>query len=810
MNVSHRWLKDLIPGLELTPQEVADRLAMLGAPVDEIVDIAGPLRDILIARVVRAERHPNADRLSLCTVDAGLVEPLQVVCGAPNVKGGAYYPFAPVGASLPGGMMIRKATIRGTESQGMLCSERELGLGRDHQGILELHGDFEPGRSFIESVGLDDARLVVDVTPNRPDLLSHLGIAREIAAAEGLSVLLSELPGSVGAVEPQVAPHDDAYVARGGGVTVRIEDPDLCPHYFGLVIRGVRVGPSPEWLASRLRAIGLRPISNVVDATNYVLHELGHPLHAFDLDRLGDTVVVRRARAGEHITTLDGAERELSQDTLVIADAGRPVAIAGVMGGADTEVHAGTGSILLECAVFDPRSIRSTRRALGLSTDASYRFERGVDPQGTLAAVARAASLILAVAGGTAEASGAFAGSELPPVPRVTLRLGRVEQVLGMRFDADTIRGYLRPLGFEASATGNGSLNVSVPGHRRFDVHREDDLVEEIARRHGYDAFPDELRPLRPSTVPTHPLFVLEDRLRTLLVARGMLESRTAAFAPPSEGDVELLLPLAATESRLRRAILPGLIHRVEANFAQGARSVRLFEIGTVFAAGVKGGLPVESTRLAVAVTGAAQPPHWSGETRPFDEWDLKAVAEELAAALRLEVHPAPGGAGALPLSGDDVVDPALSFRLIEPHDHQSGWGYAGRLRAAVIDAPVWAGEVWVLEVELNAGATQPTVKYQELPHHPAAERDLALLVGIEQPAAAIETMIRAAGGALLESAEPFDHYTGPGVPKDRRSIAYRLRFRAPDRTLTDAEVDSAVGRVLARLKKELGVHQRA
>ncbi|HEX6132594.1 MAG TPA: phenylalanine--tRNA ligase subunit beta [Longimicrobiales bacterium] len=819
MNISYRWLTELLPGLALTPRQVADRLAMLGAPVDEIVDLGGPLRDILIARVLRTERHPNADRLSLCTVDAGVAAPLQVVCGAANVKAGAYYPFAPVGASLPGGITIRKAKIRGTESQGMLCSERELGLGRDHQGILELHGEFEPGRSFIESAGLDDVRLVVDVTPNRPDLLSHIGIAREIAAAEGLTLRLHDLPGSTAAAEPHVAPHDDVYIARAAGVTVRIDDPDLCPHYFGLVIRDVQVGPSPEWLASRLRAIGLRPISNVVDATNYVLQELGHPLHAFDLDRLGDTVVVRRARSGERITTLDGTARRLTDEMLVIADAERPVAVAGVMGGADTEVHDGTRNILLECAIFEPRAIRGTRRALGLSTDASYRFERGVDPHGTMTAMARTASLILAVAGGTAESRGAFAGSDMPPLPEVALRLDRVEQVLGMRFDADTIRDHLRPLGFDVSVTDEHSLRVAVPGYRGFDVHREDDLIEEIARRHGYDAFPDELRPFRPSVVPTHPLFVVEDRLRTLLVARGMLEARTAAFAPASEGDVELLLPLAATESRLRRSLVPGLIHRAESNFARGARSVRLFEIGTVFAAAQDGALPAESTRLALVLSGPARRPHWTGDTPAFDVWDLKAVAEDVARALGLAVRAAqqddrvaardPAGDGGLPPGARDVIDPALSFRLSAPHD-QDAIGYAGRVRDGVVDAPAWADDVWVLEVELSSDAGRPPVEFAELPQYPAVERDLALLVGVERRSAEVVDAIRAAGGVLLESAEPFDQYTGAGVPEDRRSIAYRLRFRAPDRTLTDAEVDAAVRRVLTRLGEDLGVQQRA
>lgn len=808
MNISYRWLRDLVPGLAAAPQQVADRLAMLGAPVDEVVDIGGELGDIVIARVTAAEQHPNADRLRLCSVDAGTGEMLQVVCGAPNVTAGAWYPFAPVGASLPGGMTIRKAKIRGAESQGMLCSARELGLGRDHEGILELHGDFEPGRSFTESTGLDDARLVVDVTPNRPDLLSHIGVAREIAAAEGLPARLPVVPGETAGAELHPVVNASApFSVTSGGISIRIEDPELCPHYMAVIIRDVRVGPSPEWLASRLRAVGLRPISNIVDATNYVLHELGHPMHAFDLDRLGNAVVVRRAKSGERITTLDGADRALGEDMLVIADSSRPVAVAGVMGGAESEVGEGTRSILLEIAVFDPASVRSARRALGLSTDASYRFERGVDPAGIVEAAARAASLIRAVAGGNVVAT-LFAGADIPETKPVELRLARVAQVLGVRFDAEGVNACLGPLGFETQTIGADAVRVQVPGHRRFDVAREEDLIEEIARRHGYDAFPDELRPFRPSAVPTHPLFVLEDRLRDLLVGRGLLEAHTAAFAPAGEGDVELLLPLASTESRLRRSLVPGLLRRVESNFARGARSIRLFEIGTTFAAAGDGGLPVETTRLAVACTGARMPPHWSAETAAFDVWDLKAIVGDVARLLDLIVH-----------EGADAphIDRGLSFRVSAPHDEAAGAGpgtvrgYAGRVLDGSVDAPAWAEDVWVLEVALPAGGGERVpVRVVDLPQHPAVERDLALLVGVRQSAAAVGEAIAAGGGPLLEAVEPFDVYSGSGVPEGMRSIAWRLRFRAADRTLTDAEVDNVVRKVLTRLSEELGVQQRA
>jgi phenylalanyl-tRNA synthetase beta chain len=799
VNISHRWLQDLIPGLALSPQEVADRLAMLGAPVDEVSSVGDPLRDVVIARVVETQQHPNADRLSLCRVDAGAGELLQVVCGAPNVTAGAFYPFAPVGASLPGGITLRKAKIRGMESQGMLCSARELNLGRDHEGILELHGEFDVGRSFIESVGLaGDARLALDVTPNRPDLLSHVGVAREIAAAESLEWRLHELPGA-GAL-PELVAVTDEHSAAVRGVTVTIEDTDLCPHYLGLIIRGVRVGPSPEWLASRLRALGLRPISNVVDATNWALHELGQPLHAFDLARLGDAVVVRPARAGERITTLDGVERKLDSGMLVIADAERPVAIAGVMGGADTEVQDDTRDLLLECALFAPASVRSTRRALNLSTDASYRFERGVDPDTMLTALRRAAGLIVAAAGGSVEVNVASAGPGLDPVPAIRLRRKRVEQILGIALTANQVRQCLAPLGFATEDIDADGMTVHVPGHRRYDVVREEDVIEEIARRHGYDAFPDDLRAFRPSAVPSHPLFALEDRLRALLAGRGFMEARTAAFAPEDAGTVSLLLPLAATESRLRARLLTGLLRRIEYNWSRGARSIRVFEIGTVFSARGSAELPAESTRLSIVCTGYRRPPHWSEPAPPFDVWDLRALAESVAELLDLRLEER---------AADELLDDGLSFTLVTG-DNQNV-GSAGRVRPERLDAPAWSGDVWALEVELPAsGVAQKAVRYVELPQQPAIERDVALLVSDAQPVAGVLQVIRTGAGRLLEDSRPFDVYSGKGVPEGMRSVAYRLTFRAPDRTLTDEEVDDAMRRVLARLDSELGVTQRA
>ncbi|HUP90438.1 MAG TPA: phenylalanine--tRNA ligase subunit beta [Longimicrobiales bacterium] len=767
MNISYRWLKELAPTINETPQEIADRLAMLGAPVDEVIDIGASIGDVVIARTVSVERHPNADRLSLCQVDAG-GEILQVVCGAPNVRANAYYPFAPVGSSLPGGVQIKKAKIRGSESQGMLCSARELNLGRDHDGILELHGDFTLGQQFIEAVGLNDARIVVDVTPNRGDLLSHWGVAREVAPGGQ-----SDLRLKFGAELP--APEQTTGTGKAARISIRIDDPDLCRRYIGVAIEGVKIGPSPEWLASRLRAIGSRPINNVVDATNFVLHELGQPLHAFDLDRIGkNEIIIRRAQVDEQITTLDGENRKLTAGMLVIADGDRASAIAGVMGGRDSEVTEATTNILLECALFEPKQIRKTRTAIGLSTDASYRFERGVDPDTMSVAVQRVIGLIIETAGG--KVTGA---TDVYPNPMertaVRVRPERVSKLLGKQFSATEIGSLLEPIGFAGKLDGK-ELVVDVPGHRVYDVAKEVDVIEEIARRYGYNNFDTALLPFRPSGVPDDVLSKLETSLRDMMVARGFMEARTTPFAPAEDGDVELMHPLSSAESKLRRSLLPGLLKRVEYNLYRGVRNVRLFEIGTAFAPGSD--RPSETTRIAAVFTGLRTPPHWTGDSGNQDVWDLKGLVEDIAAAL---------GIGTVQV---EILGAGL------------GKDY--------IDAPAWAGEIFGFEALLPAtGFAAERITYQAVPQFPAIEQDIALIVPEALSSELVERTIRQAAGIYLESVHAFDLYRGAGIPAGTRSIAYRLRFRASDRTLTDKDADEAVGKVLNRLNDEHGVERR-
>ncbi|MBW3554621.1 MAG: phenylalanine--tRNA ligase subunit beta [Gemmatimonadetes bacterium] len=812
MNVSYRWLREIAPGIREEPGALADRLGMLGAPVEAVTRPGAGLDDIIIARVLKAERHPNADRLSLCQVDPGTGEPVSVVCGAPIIVEGALYPFAPAGSTLPGGTTIRKAKIRGEVSNGMLCSEKELGLGRAHEGIMRLSDALPLGERLVDALRLDDVILSLEVTPNRPDLLSHVGVARELAPDGHHGTELPPFPEGADersdATMPPVALRREERSGKVGGVRIRIDDVEGCGRYMAAVVDGVEVGPSPAWLAGRLRALGQRPINNVVDATNYVLQELGQPLHAFDADRLrGSEIIIRRA-SSEAMVTLDDVERKLDESMLVIADAEGPVAVAGVMGGAATEVTAETTRVLLECAWFEPKSVRATARSLGLSTDASYRFERGVDRDSMALALHRAAELIQTVAGGRLEEE----SLDLYPSPAepqvVRVRPSRVERVLGEAIPAGELERMLVHLGFELRDGSEDELAFVVPGFRAHDVTREVDLIEEVARRYGYERLAGDLRAYRPNTVPDAPLSQLEDRLRDRLAGRGLLETRGIPMAPEAAGTVPLERPLSAEEGVLRSTLTYGLLRAIELNHARGVRDIRLFEIGTTFHATPPGELPVEETRLAVVVTGRRRPEHWSGEAGDWDIWDLRGLLEELARDLGLNpvaVGPLAQAAGTLSLPGLYRHDSALGLR-----DGETLVGVGGEVAAGSIDAPAWAAPALALEVTLApsmAVSGRPTLK--PVPTRPASDRDLALLVPDQLPAAEVGATIRDAAGPLLEGLGIFDVYTGPGVEAGVRSIGFRLVFRDPERTLKDEEVDAAVERVLKRLEDAHGVERR-
>ncbi|MGB5525395.1 MAG: phenylalanine--tRNA ligase subunit beta, partial [Gemmatimonadota bacterium] len=776
--------------------------------------------DVVVGRVVEVGKHPNADRLSLCRVDAGGDDLLEVVCGAPNVVENAFYPFIPAGGTLPGGFKIERRKIRGQESNGMLCSEKELGLGRDSAGIMRLGEGHTPGESFLEALGLPDARLEVDLTPNRIDLACHVGVARELAPGGVNDLVLPSFGG------PDWSPRwqSGEESATAGGVGVTIEDGDRCFRYLAAVVRGVTVGPSPEWLQARLRAAGSRPINNVVDSTNYVLLELNQPLHAFDLARLaGPEIRVRAARNEPH-TTLDGARHELGPEVSVIADAERPVALAGVMGGADSEVSDGTSDLLIECAAFDPRHTRHTARATGLATDASYRFERGIDESGMEEALRRCVELIVATAGGVADEEAIRVGRAPLSVPPVGLRPSRVEAVLGLRLTSDRIAELLEPLGFGVTVAESGSegptvLDVAVPGWRT-DVRTEVDLLEEVARRYGYESFPQEARAFRPSAVPDSPSWQRADRVRRTLSSSGLLEARSSSFVPESRTagqPARLLKPLSEAESFLRTDLVPVLLGRVEYNWTRGHRDVRLFEIGSVFrsakdAPGDRNGADLtvsEELRVAFAMTGLSQPAHWSGSEGDLTVADLKGSLEDLVAELGLgEILPGrPEEVGdGLHIGwgwwlGEEAFCIFENGRLV---------GVAGRVRDDALDAPVWAASAYAAEFKLDSVQLEDRRSYQDLPTFPAVTRDLALLVDRTVTAASVADTIRAAGPDTLESLVLFDVYEGDKIEEGQRSLAWRLVFRAPDRTLRDADVEDGLISITAYLEERFNARIRS
>lgn len=826
MDVSVNWLKALAPGLEGTPDELADRLSMRAIPVDQVIPVGEDLEGIVVARVVEAESHPNADRLTLCRVDAGGSDHVRVVCGAPNVEPGALYPYVAPGVSLPGGFVIESRKIRGEISHGMLCSEKELGLGRDAGGILRLDDRLTVGQSIVEAMDLPDARLDLDLTPNRVDLACHLGVARELAPEEGSGPVLRPFGGP----EWSAAWTDGAGKAESGGIRITIEHAERCSRYLGAIVRGIEVGPSPEWLQARLRNAGSRPINNVVDATNYILLEMNQPLHAFDLHKIGGSEIrVRQARQGEKLRTLDGVDHELTPASTVIADAESAIALAGVMGGEDSEVRQDTTDLLIECAAFDPRHTRHTARETGLATDASYRFERGIDESGLESALHRCVELILAVAGGEADLHGIRVGRPAPERRTVTLRMSRIGRVLGLDLSVDEVARLLTPIGFELEVPADGSerLLVTVPGWRG-DVRVEADLLEEVARRYGYDSFPRKPGSFRPSSVPDCTELKSAREVRELFVARGFHEARSLPFVPESrsaETRVPLRKPLSAAEGFLRTDLVPVLLSRLEHNWSRGRRDIRLFEVGTVFGrrADESGELPANPTpeqrdaanpfteerRFAFVFTGGRTPEHWSADSPDSDIWDLTGIVEEVAEAFGLG-EAAPGSVAESAARNPFGFEAWLGESAVHIAGANGLSGVAGKVADGEIDAPPWSAPVFAGEFRLDAIRTAILPEYRELPQFPAVSRDLAFTLDTSVPAEDVRRTIMAGATEVLTSARLFDVYDGDKVEEGRRSLAWRLVFRAPDRTLTDPEVDDAVAGIIHRLEEELDVRIRA
>jgi phenylalanyl-tRNA synthetase beta chain len=789
MKISYNWVREFVE-LSLSPQDAADRLVNAGIEIASVTRVAPEgLSGVLVGEIEAIERElgeSHGHRIVLCRVSTGR-ERFSVICGAPNAAVGVRAAFAPPGATLPGAAAgesrrIGVARIRGVESQGMLCSERELGLGDEHErGILTLPPDAPLGADLIGQLGLDDSVLEVEITPNRPDCLSVVGVARELSALTGAPFRAPET-----AVKESGDPVSD--LAR-----VRIEAPDLCARYTVRVISDLRVGPSPAWMAARLRAVGLRPISNVVDVTNYVLWELGHPLHAFDHATVREaTIVVRRARAGEHFRTLDGQDRELADSMCVIADPERAIGLAGVMGGANTEVTDSTTRVLLESAWFDPATTRRTARALGLRTDAAYRFERGADVEALAAANDRAAQLMAELAGGSV-ARGLL---DVYPRPRqrtrVRLRMSRVERVLGIAPPRAEARRILVGLGLPVEDRGD-DLEVDVPSFRR-DLALEDDLVEEIIRVWGYDKIPSTLVPTTVQLVERPESFRQADAVRQALATAGLSEAvgwtftdqPHAAALPTAAEPLALVNPLSQDAALLRHHPLVGVLGAVALNLRRQGASVRLFEIARTYER--RDGGTAEPRWATLALSGQRGESAWYRAVENVDVYDAKGLAEHALRALG--IAGTAGTGGTLASFEDDchgTLVAADGTVLAEFGE------IAARVRQAFdIEAPVFAA---VLSLDAVAARTPVGVRYEGLPRYPAVQRDVAFVIdaGADVTASAIESAMRELAGPLVRGLTLFDvFHFGDG----RRSLAWRLTFQAEDRTLTDDEVNAIQERV--------------
>lgn len=799
MRISMRWLGEWVQPLP-PPERVAALLTMAGIEVEAIEHLGQGLDKIVVGQVLEKKPIEGSDRLNLCKVDAGQEEPLSIVCGAANYEVGDKVPTALVGAVLPGGMRIESRKLRGVLSHGMLCSESELGLSEESEGLMILESDAEVGKAVTEHLQLDDVVLTLNATPNRPDWLSHLGVAREVAALTGAQLRWpdSKLEETGDAVE--------------GKAKVEIEWAERCGRYAARVLEGLRFAPSPRWMQARLMACGMRPLGNLIDVTNYVLLETGQPLHAFDLDRVRDQRIrVRAAEEGEQLTTLDGKERILSSDDLVIADAERALVLAGVMGGEDAEVNENTTRVLIESAHFEPAGIRRSSKRHGIHSESSHRFERGADPEAVRFALDRAAELMRALAGGTI-AKGvidAYPGRREPE--EVRLRFGRVSTLLGVEVPPEESRSILGRLGFEEVRADDESATFRVPSFR-VDVSREADLVEEVARIHGYDAIP-ERAPSAPAQVPAIArMEKVMERVAAALSAHGWDEALHLAFADPGrDGEimreetrfVRLQNPLAEHQSALRTSLLPALLRTVGFNLNRGAEAVRLWERGRVFLPRASKATPVvEEERLGGVLFGPSQPLSWTEAERKVDFYDLKGALETLLDALGIrEAEWLPSDAPHLhPRS-------ACELRVRE-----ASIGHLGELHPLSAEALELPRGVFVFELSLAAlrDAASLEARYEGVPKFPAVLRDLAVVVPREVSAAEVEAVLLGPKGrGLVEEVRLFDVYEGAQVGEGKKSLAFAIRYRDPEKTLSDREVVPVHESLIAALRRELGAELR-
>lgn len=789
MKFSENWLRDLV-AIDIDRRALAERLTMAGLEVEEVQELGASLDGIVVGEIIAAEKHPEADRLQLCQVAAGRDEPLQIVCGAPNARVGLKAPLATIGAHMPGGMAIKKAKLRGIESFGMLCSAKELGVDTDASGLMELPADAPVGTPLADYLGLPDASIDVGLTPNRPDCLGMRGLARDVAA-----ILDAELT-----VEP------DAQVPVEGAATraIRLDAGSDCPRYLGRVVDGVDpTAPTPLWMTERLRRAGVRPISVVVDITNYVMLELGQPMHAFDNDKLHGDIVVRRARAGETLTLLDDSDVTLDDGFMVIADANQALAVAGVMGGKASRVTDATRCVFLESAHFAPPAIMGRARKLGLHTDASHRFERGVDPELPRVALERASDLLLAIAGGKAGPVCAAENADALPVNvPVRLRRERLQRVLGVYIDDAEVARILAALGMQVQTTDDG-WQATAPS-RRFDIAREEDLIEEVARVYGYQRIPVRspsgelvLEPQAEAHRPARDVAIdLVDRdyreaINLAFVGAELLD----AWSMTGQG-VPLANPLTADMAVMRPSLLPGLVEAMRHNLARQQTRVRLFERGHVFAAASsQREAPAETDHVAWVACGPAIAEQWGVPARAVDFHDIKGDLDALIVATAV--------ADAWEVSAAQLpawLHPGRSARVLRDG---VAVGVIGQLHPRLLAALDLDRDVYVVECTLDALSRGRLPRAQVVARFPSVRRDIAMDLPESVAWADVSASIRRALGSRLRSLHLFDSYQGKGVDEGRKSLAIGLILLDESRTLKDDDANRCVADAVAALEND-------
>ena len=793
MKVTYNWLKDYIQ-FDETPQELADKLTEVGFEVEELFPLYPSFNGVVVGKVEEVKKHPDADKLSLCVVNDGS-ERYQVICGAPNVAEGQIVPFAKVGARLPNGFKIKKAKIRGVESFGMICSREELGLEEKSDGIWAIESDYPTGSDLNELLQKEQD-FVYDffITPNRPDCLSVYGIAREVAAITG-NVLRF----------PEFDLQEDAAEKAADTIAVHIEDTEGCPRYAARLVRGVKVGPSPEWMQKRLQAVGIRPINNIVDVTNYVLMELGHPLHAFDLKEVkGHEIHVRASRKGEKFITLDDKEREIPANTVMICDKERAVAIGGIMGGQNSEVSDSTTDILLECAYFKPQRIASSSKKLGLSSEASQRFERGVDPNGVPLAINRAASLIAELAGGKIPAG--MVDVYPKPIEPLTIdfRPERVNKVLGSTLSRETIVDKLR------------SIQLQIDGNRavvptfRVDLKSEIDLVEEVARLVNFSNLPARETTEIPYEFEQPRTEIVLQFLRQKMLETGvqeiftnsMLKKEEAAYFEQGGTPIHILNPISDDMAAMRPSLLPGMLKAVAHNINRNQFNLQFFEIGRVFTDYQTNELPHQPYQVAAVITGNRYPEHWSQKAQPVDFYDIKGLLETFLSKIFLDNIQFILYDKARYFDSSQTIAIQIKNNII---------GLCGKVDEAVCGALGIERDVFAFEV--NADELSELIRferiYEPIPRFPYVEKDLAFVIDDSILSADLLDFIRQTAGKLLRDVDVFDVFSGKSVPKGKKSVAIRLRFQSPERTLKDEEVDKIFRRIIQRVTLNFGITLR-